>query len=127
MKVSIVTSADKSFCWNYATDTFHGNYVGDNVCCIYADLEVVLFVTGMLVDPSAIVQATVSVEVMLLEVSAAHMQVTVSAAHMQVTVSAANMWVTFSIVIMQMVLLQCIMHLTVSIVIMQLSLSFIAV
>ena len=118
MKVSIVTSADKSFCWNYATDTFHGNYVGDNVCCIYADLEVVLFVTGMLVDPSAIVQATVSVKVMLLEVSAAHMQV---------TVSAANMWVTFSIVIMQMVLLQCIMHLTVSIVIMQLSLSFIAV
>ena len=36
IKVSAVNSAGGSFCWNYATDTFYGNYAGENVCCIYA-------------------------------------------------------------------------------------------
>ena len=49
------------------------------------------FVTGMLVDLSvAIIQVTVSVLIMQLEVFAAHMQVT------------ANMWVTIFVVIIQM-------------------------
>ena len=52
MKVSVVNSAGDSFCWNYETDTFYGNYAGDNVCCIYAGFEVVLSVTDMLVDLS---------------------------------------------------------------------------
>ena len=52
IKVSVVNPAGGSFCWNYATDTFYGNYAGD-VCCIYAGFEVVLFVTGMLVGLSA--------------------------------------------------------------------------
>ena len=76
MKVSVVNSVGDSFCWNYGTKT-HVNYAGDNVCCIYAGLEVVLSVTGILVDLSvAIMHVTVSVP---------------SAAPMQVTVSAANM------------------------------------
>ena len=49
MKVSVVNSPGGSFCWNYATDTFYGNYAGD-VCCIYADFEAVFSVTGMLVN-----------------------------------------------------------------------------
>ena len=61
MEVSVVNSAGESFCWNYATDTFYGNYAGDNVCCIYAGFEVMLFVTGMLVDSAAHIQETVSV------------------------------------------------------------------
>ena len=52
MKVSVVNSAGDSFCWNYATDTFYGNYVSDNVCCIFAGFEEVLSVTDMLVDLS---------------------------------------------------------------------------
>ena len=65
VKVSVVNSAGGSFCWNYATDTFYGNYTGDNICCIYAGFEVVLFGTGMLVDLSvAVKQMTVSVAVM---------------------------------------------------------------
>ena len=69
MKVSAVNTAGGSFCWNYATDIFYGNYAGDNVCCIYAViLEVVLFVTGMFVDLSvAIKQVTVSVAIMQLK------------------------------------------------------------
>ena len=64
----------------------YGNYASDNVCCIFADFQVLLSVTGMLVDLSVtIMQVTVSVAVMQLEVSAAHIHV---------TVSAANMWVT---------------------------------
>ena len=60
MKVSVVNSTGRSFCWNYATDRFYGNYAVDNICCIYAGFEVVLFVTGMLVDLSvAIKQVTV--------------------------------------------------------------------
>ena len=120
MKVSVVNSTGRSFCWNYETHTT------DNVCCISAGFGVVLFVTRTLVALSvAIKQVTVSVVIMQLEVSGAHMQV---------TVSAANMWVTIFIVIMQMesllqlcrwYFLQCIMHMTVSVVIMQGSLSFI--
>ena len=84
MKVSVVNSAGDSFCWNYASDTFH-------VCCIYAGFEVVLFVTAMLVDLSvAIRQVTVSVAIMQLEVSAAHMQVTVSPAKMGLTFFCCN-------------------------------------
>ena len=79
MKVSVVNSAGGSFCWNYATDTFYGNYAG--VCCIYAGFEMVIFGTVMLVDLSvAIKQVTVSVAIMQLEVSGAHMQMTLSAA-----------------------------------------------
>ena len=52
MKVSVVNSAGDSFCWNYATDTFYGNYTSDNVCCIFAGFEVVRSVTCMLVDLS---------------------------------------------------------------------------
>ena len=55
MKVSVVNSAGDSFCWNY--DTFYGNYASDNVRCIFASFEVVLSVTGMLVDlPITIMQ-----------------------------------------------------------------------
>ena len=50
MKDSVVNFGGGSFCWNYATDIVYGNYAGDNVCCIYADFEVVLFVTDILVD-----------------------------------------------------------------------------
>ena len=94
MKVSVVNSAGSSFCWNYATDTFHGNYVGENACCIYASFEVVLSVTGMLMD--------LYVVIMQVNVSVAIMQLEVSATQMQVTVFAANMWVTIFIVIMRM-------------------------
>ena len=60
----------------------------------FEDFEVVLSVTGMLVDLFvAIMQVTVSVAIMHLDVSAAIMQM---------TVSAANMWVTIFIAIMQM-------------------------
>ena len=62
MRDSAVNSACGSFCWNYATDTFYGNYAGGNVCWIHAGFEVLLFVTGILVDRSvAIMQVTVSV------------------------------------------------------------------
>ena len=50
VKVSVVNSAGGSFCWNYAIDTFYGRYAGDNVHCIYAGFEVVLSVTGILLD-----------------------------------------------------------------------------
>ena len=60
MKVFVVESAGGSFWWNYATDTFYGNYAGNNIRCIYASFEVVLFVTAMLVDlPVAIKQVAV--------------------------------------------------------------------
>ena len=121
MKVPVVISADGSFYCNYTTDLcIYGNHASDNVCCILADFQVLLSVTGMLVD--------LSVTIMQVTVSAAVMQLEVSAVHMQVTVSAANMWVTIFIVIMQMgvsvqlcrwYFLQCIMHMAVSIVIMQ--------
>ena len=52
MEVSVVNSAGGSFCWNYATDTFYGNYASDNVCCIFVGFEVVPSVTGILVDLS---------------------------------------------------------------------------
>ena len=88
MKVSVVNSTGRSFCWNYETHTT------DNVCCIYAGFGVVLFVTRTLVALSvAIKQVTVSVVIMQLEVSGAHMQV---------TVSAANICVRIFVVIMQM-------------------------
>ena len=65
VKISVVNSAGGSFCWNYATDTFYGNYAGGNVCRIYAGFEVVFFVTGMLVDLSVVIkQVTVSVAFM---------------------------------------------------------------
>ena len=52
VKVSVVNSAGGSFCGNYATDSFYDNYANDNVCCTFAGFEVVLYVTGMLVDLS---------------------------------------------------------------------------
>ena len=96
MKVSVVISAGGSFCCNYATDLcIYGNYASDNVCCILADFQVLLSVTGMLVD--------LSVTIMQVTISLAIMQLEVFAAHTQVTVSATNIWVTIFIVIMQMV------------------------
>ena len=84
VKVSVVISAGGSFCCNYATDLcVYGNYASDNICCIFAGFQLLLSVTGMLVDLSVtIMQMTVSVTVMQLQVSAAHMQVTVSATNM---------------------------------------------
>ena len=64
MKVSVVNSTGDSFCWNYATDIFNGNDASDNVSCIFAGFEVVLSVTGTLVDLSVtIMQVTVSVAI----------------------------------------------------------------
>ena len=72
VKVFIVNSAGGSFCWNSGTDTFYGNYAGDNVCCIYAGFQVILSVTGILVDIFiAITQVTGSIAIMQLEVFAA--------------------------------------------------------
>ena len=97
MKVSVVNSAGVNFCCNYATDPFiYGNYVSDNVCCIFAGFEVLLSVTGMLYLSVAIMQVTASVAVMQLEVSAAHMQVTVFIVIMQMGVSVTIMQVVFS-------------------------------
>ena len=97
MKLSVVIAAGGTLCCNYATDLrIYGNYASDNVCCILEGFQVLLSVTGMLVDhfnSYTVIQVTVSVSVMQLEVSAAHMQV---------TVYAANMWVTIFIVITQM-------------------------
>ena len=94
-EVSVVNSAGGSFCCNYATDLCaYSNYTSENVCCIFADFQVLLSVTSMLVY--------LSVTIMQVTVSVAVMQLDVSAAHMQVTVSAANMWGTIFIVIMQM-------------------------
>ena len=77
MKVSLVNSADGSFCCNYATDPcVYGNYAYDNLCCIFAGFQLLLSVTCMLVDLSVTI--------------------------MQVTIYAANMWVTIFIIIMQM-------------------------
>ena len=50
MKDSVVDSAGGSFCWNYATDAFDGNYAGDNISCFYAGFEVVLPVTVMFLE-----------------------------------------------------------------------------
>ena len=56
MKVSVVISAAGSFCCNSATDLcIYGNYVSDNVYCILAGFQVLLSVTGMLVDLSVII------------------------------------------------------------------------
>ena len=46
MKVSVVISADGSFCCNYATDLrcIYGNYANDNVCCILAGFHMLLSV-----------------------------------------------------------------------------------
>ena len=62
------------------------------LCSIYAGFEVVLFVTGMLVD--------ISVEIKQVIVSVAITQLEVSGAHMQVANSEANIWVTIFVVIM---------------------------
>ena len=109
MNVSVVNSAEGSFCSNYATDIFY--HTGD-ACCSYAGFGVLLqlrrwyFVTVMLVDFSvAITQVTVSVAIMHLEVSAALMQV---------KVSAANMWVIIFIVIMQLGVSNAIMQVVLS-------------
>ena len=62
-KVSIVNSTGGSFCCNYVTDTFYGNYAGDNVSCIYSGFAVVLFVTMLMEISIAINQVTVSVAI----------------------------------------------------------------
>ena len=91
MKVSVVISAGGTLCYS--------NYASGNICCIFVSFQVLLSVTGMLVD--------ISVTIMQVTVSVAVMQLKVSAAHMQVTVSVANMWVTIfievSVAIMQVV------------------------
>ena len=93
MKVSVVICAGGSFCCNYATDLcIYGNYANDNICYILAGFQVLLSVTGMLVDLSVTVtEVTVSVTVMQLEVSAANMWVTVFIVILQMGVSVAIM------------------------------------
>ena len=81
-EICLVNSAGGRFCWNYATVTFNGNCAGDNACCIYAWSEVVLSVTGILVDLSVAIMQVHFVAIMQLEVSAKHMHVAVSAANM---------------------------------------------
>ena len=105
MKVSIVIFAGDGFCCNYVTDlSIYGNYGGDNVCCILVSFQVLLSVTGMLVDLSAtIMQVAVSVAVMQLEVSAALIQVTVPVANMWVTIFIETMQMGTSVAIMQVV------------------------
>ena len=51
-------------------DTFYGNYASNNVCCIFAGFDEVVFsVTVMLVDLSVtVMQVTISVAIMQLEV-----------------------------------------------------------
>ena len=63
MKVSVVNSAGGC---NYATDLcVYGNYAKDNICYILAGFQVLLSVSGILVDLSiTIMQMTASVEVM---------------------------------------------------------------
>ena len=94
MKISVVSSASGSFCCNYATDLcLYGNYAGDNICCI------LLSVTGMLVDLCVtIMQVTVSVAVIQLEVSTENMSLTIFIVIMQMGVSVAVMQVVFSAV-----------------------------
>ena len=81
-----------SFCWNYVTNTFYGNYSGDNVFCIYAGFEVVL--CYRYVGESFSYNFACNCLCWNYAVRS-------FAALMQVTVSAANMWVTIFIVIMQ--------------------------
>ena len=66
VKVSVVISAGGSLCCNYATDLcIYSNYASDNVCCIFAGFQVLLSVTGMLVDLYVtIMEVAVSVVVM---------------------------------------------------------------
>ena len=71
MKVSVVNPSGGSFCWNYATDTFRGNYAGDNACCINT-------------------QVTVSAANMWVTIFIAIMHMGVSVAIMQVVFSAVN-------------------------------------
>ena len=52
MKVSIVSYAGASFCWNYAIDTFYSNYAGAKVCCKYVVFEVLLQVFEVLLHCS---------------------------------------------------------------------------
>ena len=66
MKVSLVISAGGSFRCNYATDLcIYGNYASDNICCILAGFQVLLSVTGMLLDLSVtVMQVTYFIAVM---------------------------------------------------------------
>ena len=91
-----------SFSWNYGTETFYGNYVGDNNCCIYAGFEVVLSVTGMLVNLCYRYVGESFCCNYAVTVCAAIMQLEVSAALLHVTVSAANIRATTFIIIIQM-------------------------
>ena len=80
--VSVVNPAGGSFCCNYATDLFiYGNYASDNVYCISAGSQVLLSVTGMLMDLSVTIMQVTKQSIMQLEVSAAHIQVVFSAMH----------------------------------------------
>ena len=65
MKLSVIISASGSLRCNYATDLcIYGNYASDNICCILPGFQVLLSVTGMLVNLSVtIMQVTVSVAV----------------------------------------------------------------
>ena len=73
MKVFVVNSAGGSFSLNYVTDILWSNYAGDNVCCNYADFEVLwqscrCIVTVVLVDLSvAIMQVTAFFVIMQLD------------------------------------------------------------
>ena len=75
--VSVVYPAGGIFCCNYATDLFiYGNYASDNVYCISAGSQVLLSVTGMLMDLSVtIMQVNVSVAVMQLGFCSTYMYI----------------------------------------------------
>ena len=73
----------------------------------FIGFEVVLFVTGMLVDLSVAIQQVTF---------CCNLKLGVSGAYMQVTVSTANMWVTIFIVIMQMGVSVAIMQVVFSVV-----------
>ena len=108
VNVSVINSAGGSIFRNYGTDTFYGNYAGDNVCCIYAGFEVVLSVTGMLADLSVplipfpwMIQVISGLQLcmwlLLLQLRSYKLL-----QHLwKWQPSAANMWVTICIVIMQ--------------------------
>ena len=66
MKVSVVISAGGSLCCNYGTDLcIYNNYASDKACCIFAGFQVLISVTGMLVNLSVtVMQLAVSVAVM---------------------------------------------------------------
>ena len=122
MNVPVVNSAGGSFCWNYTTDTFYGNYTGDNVCCIYAGFEGVLSVTAMLVDLSVTIMQVTCFYCNYAVQNFCNTYTGDSLCSKHVgTIFTVIMQMGVSVAIIQVVLLWCNMHMTASIVIIQVS------